>query len=104
VNRGGIVWFRVYHDHGNGSFRQHCSGDLGVAKDRVEFRAQGAPHNFNMPLATVVEARANSAVKVLAGVSGDFHIKSSDGRNFNLVSMSNAKPVRDIILNLIGMK
>jgi hypothetical protein len=104
MNRGGIVWFKVHHDHGNGSFQLRCSGELGLAKDRVEYQAQGGAHNFRMPKQSIAEAKGNSALKRLAGVSGDFHIKATDGRNFNLVSSANNKQVRDLILNLMGEK
>ena len=43
---GGTIWFRVHHDHQNGSFRDRCLGDLGISRDTVQFLGQDPPHNF----------------------------------------------------------
>jgi serine/threonine protein kinase/tetratricopeptide (TPR) repeat protein len=102
LSRGGTVWFRVYHDHLNMTFQQRCTGDLGVAKDHVEFAAQDQAHNFRIAKSDIREIQGNRIP--FRPVSGDFHVKSTDGRNFNLISVSNPKAVRDMILQLAGTR
>ncbi|MCZ2149804.1 MAG: protein kinase [Bryobacterales bacterium] len=102
LRRGGTVWFRVYHDHLNMTFQQRCSGDLGIARDHVEFAAQDHAHNFRIPKSEIREIQGNRIP--FRPVSGDFHVKSTDGRNFNFISATNAKPVRDMILQLAGTR
>ncbi|MBI4906012.1 MAG: protein kinase [Acidobacteria bacterium] len=104
IARGGVVWFRVNHDHANGSYQFRCTGDLGIARDHVEFQAQGGEHNFRLANSAIAEAKGNSALRRLVGASNDFHIHSTDGRRFNLVSVSNPKPIREMILSLMGAK
>lgn len=102
LSRGGTVWFRVYHDHLNMTFQQRCAGDLGIARDHVQFASQDQAHNFRIAGSDIKEIQGNRIP--FRPVSGDFHIKALDGRNFNLISVSNSKAVRDMILQLAGKR
>ncbi|MCC6364395.1 MAG: protein kinase [Bryobacterales bacterium] len=102
LSRGGTVWFHVYHDHLNMTFQQRCAGDLGIAKDHVEFTSQDQAHNFRIAKSGLREVQGNRIP--FRPVSGDFHVKSTDGRNFNLISVTNPKAVRDMILQLAGTR
>jgi serine/threonine protein kinase len=99
LDYGGTIWFRVHHDHQNGSFRDKCLGDLGISRDIVQFLGQDPSHNFKAPRTTIKEARGNRSP--FNSVSGDFHIKLNDNRNYNMVSVVQAKPLRDIIVDFL---
>lgn len=99
IHRGGIVWVRVNHDHSNLTFQIHCTGDLGIAEDRIEFAAHNRQHNFRLPRNAIKEMQ-NNKFNPFKPMSGDFHIKDKDGRNYNLISVTSPKAVRDMIMQL----
>ncbi len=95
---GGAVYFLVHHDHANLSFQQYCTGNLGLSRTRISFTDQRSQHNFAFNKNEVREFKENRFP--FKQVQGDFHIKTNDGRNFNLVPAGNAQQIRNIILEL----
>jgi len=102
IARGGAAWFRVLHDHQQLTYQDHCQGDLGITKEGVTFRAQNGAHNFSLGRGAIREIKENKStpLNLLRKVKDDFHIKSNDDRNFNLLPVSNARQVRDMIIQL----
>jgi serine/threonine protein kinase len=98
VELGGVVYFLVHHDHTNLSFQQYCSGNLGISRTRIGFTDQRGQHNFAFNKNELREVKENRFP--FKQVQGDFHIKTNDGRNYNLVSAGNAMQIRNIILEL----
>lgn len=99
IDKGGTVWFRVFHDHQNGSFATRCMGDLGISKDTVLFVGQDGSHNLKGPRSSIQEVKEHRFP--FRPVSGDFHIKLNDNRQYNIVSVTNAKPIRDLIVGFL---
>jgi myosin heavy subunit len=102
IQRGGMVYFRVMHDHQQMSFQDRCEGNLGIARDHLQYTSSNGIHNLKLSKAEIGEIRENKLP--FRRVSGDFHIKAADGRNFNLLPVSNARLVRDMILQLASLK
>jgi serine/threonine protein kinase len=101
IARGGTAWFRVLHDHQQLTYQDHCQGDFGISKEGVTFRAQNGIHNFTVGKSAIREIKENKAtLNFMRKVKDDFHVKTSDDRNFNLLPVSNARQVRDMIIQL----
>lgn len=101
IARGGTVYFRVVHDHQNMSYQDRCEGNLGIGKDHVGFSSSIQLHNFRVAMSEVKEVKANRWNPLRGGGKDDFHIELKDRRNFNLLSVTNAKLVREMILQLV---
>ncbi len=99
LQSGGTVWFRIHHDHANGSFSTRCLGDFGISKDTVQFIGQDGSHNFKVARNTLKEVKEHRMP--FRPVSGDFHVKLGDDRQYNMVSVTNAKAVRELIVSFL---
>ena len=98
IQRGGVVYFRVMHDHQNMSYQDHCEGNLGIGRDRVEFSSP--LHNFRAVKEDVKEVKGNKWNPLRGGGKDDFHVELKDKRHFNLLPVTNPKPVREMMLQL----
>jgi hypothetical protein len=102
---GGRAVFVVVHSHERLSFLQghelinFCSGQLQLSKDRISYVSEsgdkGGQHSFDLAAGGVKEIAANSDRLT-------FHIKSADGKNFNLAPRSRAQEDSDFLLSLAG--
>ncbi|MBL8209273.1 MAG: protein kinase [Bryobacterales bacterium] len=99
LQAGGTVWFRIHHDHANGSFSTRCMGDLGISRDTLQFIGQDGSHNFKVARNTLKEVKEHRMP--FRSVSGDFHVKLGDDRQYNMVSVTNAKAVRELIVSFL---
>ncbi|MBL8219388.1 MAG: protein kinase [Bryobacterales bacterium] len=99
MQRGGVVYFRVLHDHQNLTYQNHCEGNLGIGNGRIEFNSP--THNFRSSIADVKEVKSNKWNPLRGGNKDDFHVELKDKRNFNFLSPVNAKPIREMILQLV---
>jgi serine/threonine protein kinase len=106
ISRGGMVTFRVYHDHGTGNFASTCMGFFYVSKTGVRFMAFNSVHAFNATRAQIRELRKNRFFLNPGRQGVDphaFHVKLDDGRNFNFAPMSRfGEAERDLIINTAG--
>ncbi|MBL8173809.1 MAG: serine/threonine protein kinase [Bryobacterales bacterium] len=98
LQRGGLVFFQVQHDHQNMTYSNRCEGNLGIGNGRIEFTSP--QHGFRAALADVKEVKSNKWNPLRGGGKDDFHIELKDKRNFNLLSPVNPKPIREMILQL----
>lgn len=101
VQRGGVVFFRVIHDHQGGTFQNRCEGNLGLSKTEIQYQPKSGPDALKAPIAEVQEIKDNPEGK---SVSGDFHVQLSGNRRFEFLPVTNAKPVRDMILQLSRLR
>ncbi len=97
---GGMVHFRVQHDHGNLTFEQTCSGDFGFSRDRVNYTDDRGAHSFTATRDQVQPLQQNRAST--NQLFGDFRVRLADGRTFNLISITKPKPIGDLILQLFN--
>ena len=102
---GARAVFVVVHSHEKLSFLQghelinFCSGQLQLSKDRISYVSEsgdkGGQHSFDLPADGVKEIAANSDHLT-------FHIKSADGKNFNMAPRSRAPEDTGFLLSLAG--
>jgi hypothetical protein len=97
---GGMVHFRVQHDHGNLTFEQVCSGDFGFSRERVAYTDDRGAHSFSVSRDKVEQIQQNKAST--GQLFGDFRIRLPDGRTFNFISYTKPKPIGDLILQLFN--
>lgn len=98
LQRGGMVYFRVQHDHQNMTYLNRCEGTLGIGGGRIEFTSP--EHSFRAAKAEVKEVKSNKWNPLRGGGKDDFHVELNDKRNFNFVSPVHAKPIREMIFQL----
>ncbi len=98
LQRGGVVYFRVQHDHQNMTYLNRCEGTLGIGGGRIEFTSP--EHSFRAAKADVKEVKSNKWNPLRGGGKDDFHVELNDKRNFNFVSPVHSKPIREMILQL----
>jgi hypothetical protein len=103
MERGGSGVFRVYHDHGDGVFTQHCKGSMFVTRSGVTFKADDGNHTFETTDADIKEAKLNA----LVGASyAAFHLKvtrpgEKKTQNYNFAPYSTKQVESNLIINLI---
>ena len=85
--RGGTIYFRVAHDHGQDQLP--CIGSMAISPAGVSYSAEGG-HRFDWPYAQVAEVDLNKLYGVLIGM---FHVRvQADRRSatFNFAAMRNS--------------
>ena len=99
--QGQVTSFAVAHDHGQ-SGQTYCTGIMTIGNGMIIYRGTGGatPHNFEIPLNTVREARRNNVYLVAYGA---FHIRTKKNSNFNFVALDQqGKPTTpDAVLTAI---
>jgi tetratricopeptide (TPR) repeat protein len=97
IERGGAAIFRASHDH-DGFFKDTCKGSLFITKNEVTFKADDGADTFEATDALIKEVKTNR----LVGVEfGSFHLKLSDGKNYNFAPATKRRFEAQMIINLI---
>ncbi|HEU4389101.1 MAG TPA: hypothetical protein VFV34_14970 [Blastocatellia bacterium] len=103
IERGGSGVFRVYHDHFNGTFQQHCQGSMFVTRGGVTFKADDGNHTFEATDAEIKESKINA---LIGADYGAFHLKVARAadkktQNYNFAPYSTKQVESNLIINLI---
>jgi hypothetical protein len=107
IQLGGSAAFRVFHDHGEGSFQKTCSGTLFVTQTNVTFKADDGRDTFEALDRDIREIKVNKFVGAnpfgaLLGGKGDvgaFHIKVT--KNYNFAPLTEKKKESELIIKLV---
>jgi hypothetical protein len=107
LQRGGVIYFRLAHDHGSGLVP--CVGGVTVSQAGVKFTGENGGHQLQWPAGTITEVALNPFYGVAIGM---LHVRAQGGRgvetfNFAVVRVTdvqviNRRPEAELLVALIN--